>query len=195
MAEFAAFEVAAALTWTRAASTVQLALAADLVRRLPEVHAALARGDIDLPRARVFSDELSALKTATAQHAAAAVLPLAPELTTGQLRARLRKLVIEADPDAAAARHRARVRERRVVWQPSEDSCATLMGLDLPAETALAASTGLTEPGNLGALCRLHHRAKHQGGWVLRQLRPGVFVWVSPLGRRYTVRPQPPLTG
>src|SRR5688572_19027862 len=51
---------------------------------------------------------------------------------------------------------------------------------------------GLTVPENLGLLCRYHHRAKHEGWWLLVQVRPGVFVWRSPLGRRYTVYPAAP---
>jgi hypothetical protein len=51
---------------------------------------------------------------------------------------------------------------------------------------------GLTVPGNLGLLCRYHHRAKHEGLWRLTQIRPGVFLWQSPLGRRYIVYPAAP---
>jgi hypothetical protein len=38
-------------------------------------------------------------------------------------------------------------------------------------------------------LCRRHHRLKTDGGFVLRQLRPGVFEWTTPTGHRYLVRP------
>jgi hypothetical protein len=287
-------------------------------------------------------------------------------LTTSALRTRLAKLVIQADPDAAVKRHQARKKQRRVELQNTEDSCAALLGLNLPADDALAASNRLTEfaralkqagdprsidqlradtflnlllgraptgishpvaggstgdspiggdatsggcscggswryrggveltgdletlaglaqrpgdlggygaviaeiarqvaaqqrrspwtftirdpatgqiftgpvrrrptaamarhirardrtcrapgcrrigiyadidhtvavehggrtvPGNLGLLCRYHHRAKHEGWWLLVQVRPGVFVWRSPLGRRYTVYPAAP---
>ena len=41
-------------------------------------------------------------------------------------------------------------------------------------------------------LCRYHHRAKHEGFWLLVQIQPGVFVWLSPLGRRYIVYPAAP---
>ncbi len=140
VAEFASYEISASLTWTRQCATNQLALAADSVRRLPGVHAAMACGDLDLAKAKVFSDLLSTLDDDVARAVAATILPCAPSLTTGQLRARLRKLIIEADPDGAAQRHARRVRERRVVLQATEESCATLMGLDLPAESALAAS-------------------------------------------------------
>ena len=72
------------------------------------------------------------------------ILPQAPGLTTGELRPRLAKLVIAADPEAAAKRRKARVRQRRVEMQPTEDSCANVLGLNLPAEDALAATNRLT---------------------------------------------------
>ncbi len=42
---------------------------------------------------------------------------------------------------------------------------------------------------NLGGLCRTHHRLKQMAGWRLRQLRPGVFEWSTPAGRRYEQAP------
>ncbi|GIH03175.1 hypothetical protein Rhe02_12420 [Rhizocola hellebori] len=144
VAEFAPFEIAAALAWTRQAAAAQLDLAMDVVRRLPDIHAAMAHGDLDLPKARVIRDGVATLDLGLARRIAATVLPVAPSLTTGQLRARLAKLVIEADPAAAAARHRARVRDRRVELQPTEDSCANVLGLNLPADAALAAVNRIT---------------------------------------------------
>ncbi|HEY9391436.1 MAG TPA: DUF222 domain-containing protein, partial [Mycobacteriales bacterium] len=49
--------------------------------------------------------------------------------------------------------------------------------------------TGPTTPGNLGALCRHHHRLKHHTTWRLTQTN-GRFHWTSPTGRRYTTHPQ-----
>ena len=46
---------------------------------------------------------------------------------------------------------------------------------------------GQTRASNLGALGRRSHRAKTHGGWQVRQPRPGVFEWTSPLGYRYRV--------
>lgn len=48
---------------------------------------------------------------------------------------------------------------------------------------------GTTSDGNLGVLCRRHHRLKTDGGFRLRQLRPGVYEWVTPAGHRYLTRP------
>jgi hypothetical protein len=48
---------------------------------------------------------------------------------------------------------------------------------------------GQTGPDNLGPLRRKSHRAKTHAGWQLHQPEPGLFTWVSPLGRRYVVTP------
>jgi hypothetical protein len=59
--EFAAFEISSAAVWTRQAAATQLDLALSIVRRVPEVYAALARGDIDLPKARVIVNGVAGL--------------------------------------------------------------------------------------------------------------------------------------
>ena len=53
------------------------------------------------------------------------------------------------------------------------------------------ADGGLSLADNLGALCRYHHRLKHDpdAGWTLTQPTRGHFVWVSPQGARHTVDP------
>jgi hypothetical protein len=45
---------------------------------------------------------------------------------------------------------------------------------------------GETTPENLQALCRRHHRLKHQGGWTVHPSETtGNTLWTSPTGRRY----------
>jgi Domain of unknown function (DUF222) len=48
---------------------------------------------------------------------------------------------------------------------------------------------GPTCPCNLAPLCRHHHRVKQAEGWTLIQPSPGVLVWLTPAGRRYTTLP------
>ncbi|HEY3293113.1 MAG TPA: DUF222 domain-containing protein [Candidatus Nanopelagicaceae bacterium] len=48
-------------------------------------------------------------------------------------------------------------------------------------------SGGTTSAGNLGALCRRHHRLKTHGGWKLESASDGSCVWTSPHGKRYPV--------
>ncbi|WP_203913650.1 DUF222 domain-containing protein, partial [Rhizocola hellebori] len=168
VAEFAGFEISCALVWTQRAADTQLELAEAIVRRLPAVNAALATGDIDLPKARVIADAVTTLNLTLARTIVAQILPLAPGLTTGELRNRLAKLVITADPEAAAIRRLARIRQRRVELQPTQDGSATLLGLNLPAEDALAASNRLT------ALARELKRAGDPRS--LDQLRADTFL-------------------
>lgn len=68
------------------------------------------------------------------------VVPDASRLTTGQLRARVNKLCVEADPQAMARRYRVGVEQRRVVLQANPDTTANLCGFDLPADLAAAAA-------------------------------------------------------
>jgi hypothetical protein len=55
------------------------------------------------------------------------------------------------------------------------------------------ADGGPTSRDNLGALCRHHHRLKHEGRWRLRQTGDGTFVWLSPLEQTYITPPEPPM--
>lgn len=48
---------------------------------------------------------------------------------------------------------------------------------------------GLTTEGNLHALCRSHHRMKHDGRWVVDGLPDGGLRWRSPLGSEATTYP------
>src|SRR5690606_30433468 len=58
---WAEIEIAAKLHWTAGKAGYELRHAHHL-RRLPAVHAALADGVIDLPRARIFVDALTCLE-------------------------------------------------------------------------------------------------------------------------------------
>jgi hypothetical protein len=95
-------EVAVALTLTRrsAARLLDLALSLD---RLPLTRAALAAGLIDERRAEVIAEELAGLDD---EHAAAVeklIIGKAPGLTSGQLRALVRRAVSSADPRPPAS--------------------------------------------------------------------------------------------
>ena len=50
---------------------------------------------------------------------------------------------------------------------------------------------GRTCECNLHPLCRQHHQTKQASGWRLDQPEPGVLVWTTPSGRRYTTTPEP----
>jgi hypothetical protein len=54
-----------------------------------------------------------------------------------------------------------------------------------PASGAL----GATAAHNLGVLCRRHHQLKTDGGFRLRQLLPGFYLWITPGNHAYLTRP------
>ncbi|MDJ0924478.1 MAG: DUF222 domain-containing protein [Acidimicrobiia bacterium] len=130
--EAAVSEVAAALRITRRAADVEMSLALELQRRLPQVWDALLEGKVDVRRARVLVDDTLHLSFAHAQELVAGVLADAAQLTTGQLRARLRKLGIQADPDDAKKRYEGSLQDRRLVAEVNDTGTANLLGMDLP---------------------------------------------------------------
>lgn len=52
-----------------------------------------------------------------------------------------------------------------------------------------AAEGGTTDPANVYALCRRHHRLKTRGIWTIKLEPDGTAVWTSRTGRRYVVPP------
>jgi hypothetical protein len=50
---------------------------------------------------------------------------------------------------------------------------------------------GATDPANLQALCRRHHRAKHRTEWTPSRGRDGSTTWTSPTGHAYRTKPPP----
>lgn len=143
--EIAAAEIRAALTLTRRSAGYHVGLAWELIRRLPQVGAALRSGSIDLAKAQVILGETVHLPEEFARRVADAALERAREQTTGQLGARIRKLVILIDPDAAKSRYEKAVEDRRVTGGANDDGTANLYGLQLPAHRANAAMRRINE--------------------------------------------------
>ncbi|MGE5830382.1 MAG: DUF222 domain-containing protein, partial [Micromonosporaceae bacterium] len=137
--EYAEVELAYALTWTDRAAASLVDLADGCLRRLPAVHAALAAGRIDLPKAKVICHELELLDQAEARAVLERLLPEVDQLTTGQIRHRLRRLVLTVDPDAVRRRHRKALESRCVDYDTYSNGTAALSGIYLPAEKAAAA--------------------------------------------------------
>ncbi|WP_173075452.1 HNH endonuclease signature motif containing protein [Phytohabitans rumicis] len=137
--EFASDEIRMALCLTRRPADRMLSLALDLVNRLPAVHEALSRGQLDLARARVFAAETAVLDEPTARQVAGEELDWATNRTTGQIGARLRRKVISVDPDAARRRQERSVARRSVHSGLDEHGTARLAGYRLPADRAAEA--------------------------------------------------------
>lgn len=139
---FLSEEVAARLSVTRPVAEAKVGLALHL-DRVPVVADALARGDVDVRRATVLTDELARLSDAAAAEVAEAVLPAARECTAPQLRQRLRRMELLRDPDGARTRHARACADRRVELAPASDAMAWLSAY-LPADDAAAIHTSLT---------------------------------------------------
>jgi hypothetical protein len=187
-------DVAFALKLPRMVAARQVALGRDLVRRLPDVHAALAEGQIDLARARVFAEQLAPVTDdGLARQIAAKLLPPAADWTASQLRARLQRAILAADADAATQRYERSVRERRVSLQADPDTTATLSAMFLPPQRAAAAfervdavARGIKQAGDARTLDQL--RAD-----VLLDLLQGVEPQAAPIGRQGVVELLVPL--
>jgi len=138
-AEDAAAEIAVALHLTRRAADRDLHTALGLRRRLPQVLDALASGTLDRRRAGVILRDTDHLPIAEARQVTHQIVDKAAGWTTGQLRARLRRLCMQVDSDAAADRYRQALTRRRVVLRGTEEGTAHLGGFDLPPGRAAEA--------------------------------------------------------
>jgi hypothetical protein len=156
-AEFAADEIRAALAWTRTAADRELGFAETLTTVLPRVFAALECGQICRSKAWVFADLLAGLSAEHRDAACARLLPVAGRLTTGELAARLKRLVIALDPGWAARRYATAVRGRNVIGYLAEDGSATITGTQLPADHAATACA------HVEGLAKAAKRAGHPG--------------------------------
>jgi hypothetical protein len=78
-------------------------------------------GELDWPKVRLCADAVRDLHPDVQRRVLLAVLDYARTHTTGQLRAKLARLVIQADPDAARKRYRRGVAGRRVELGREDD--------------------------------------------------------------------------
>jgi hypothetical protein len=98
-----------------------------------------------------------------------AIADSAPSLTTGELRARLRTLCIETDPDEAKRRYESATANRRVVIEATDVGTANLYALDIPAGEAVAIGSRIH-----AAALSLHGTAGENR--TMDQLRADVLV-------------------
>ncbi|HKE67580.1 MAG TPA: hypothetical protein VKB59_23515, partial [Micromonosporaceae bacterium] len=184
---FDADQVAVTLAWTRTTARYQVEFGRYLQRVVKPVWAAMCAGDVDVARARVFHDVLCAVDDGVAFTIALDHVDRAPGWTTGQLRDRLRRAVLRADPQGAAARTARTVGQRRVELLADRESTAGLLAWCLPAGRAVAAFE------RVDAIARARHSS--QDPRTLDQLRAdtlldlleGVGVGGSPVHRRGVV--------
>jgi len=162
-----AAELAAALVLTGRSADALLGLARD-VARLPAVRKALLAGRIDRARAVVFAAELAGLGDIAAAAVAMGFAGIAGSMTTGQLRAALKAMVVWLDPAAARRRMEQGQGRARVEAWPEGSGNAGLAGRELPAADAVAADKRIT------AIARALKDAGAPG--TLDHLRAAVFV-------------------
>jgi hypothetical protein len=99
---------------------------------LPATWAALADGVLDEPRAKVLADVLAHTTPAIARGIESRLLPEAPGLSTGRLRARALTLLLELDTDAVDARCKDARRQADVRSHPSHLEGMSTLAADLP---------------------------------------------------------------
>lgn len=124
--EYADCEIAPALTLTRRSARNQLADAVSMIDRLRPAWERFAAGDIGLQKMKEFVRQLGHLDTGVVEAALDHTLDAAAGLTTGQLRARLSRIVMELDPDGSASAMDEGLAERRVTTYPNPDFTGNL---------------------------------------------------------------------
>src|SRR6266496_2492291 len=173
----AAAEVSLELTMSQFAASWWSDLAVDLAWRLAATWAALAAGVIDLHRARLIAEATRMLSDAAARTVEEKVLPAAGGMTTGALRAALRRAVITADPHGAEERRKETERQAKVSLYPDEENTVTLAGQRLPVIHATAAMA------RIRAMARAMKASGAGGGLDLlcAQVYLGLLLGTQPL--------------
>ncbi|MGH3389698.1 MAG: DUF222 domain-containing protein [Actinomadura sp.] len=132
-------EISAALTLSATAASIRLGMAISLEKTLPATRRALVEGRIDVAKARVICDGTVGVSEELAGKVERLVLPEAPGLTARQLAARVRKAVVEADPEAFAERRTAAEKGRHLARYDNPDGTGEVAVRDVPADAADAA--------------------------------------------------------
>ncbi|MBC6463795.1 DUF222 domain-containing protein, partial [Actinomadura sp. HBU206391] len=132
-------EISAALTLSGTAAAIRLGMATMLEGPLLETGRALVEGRVDTKKARAICAGVLGVGHDIAREVEALVLPDALRLTAGQLAARVRNAIKDADPDAYERRRKTAEKGRRVEKYDNPDGTADLAARDLPAEDADAA--------------------------------------------------------
>jgi hypothetical protein len=182
--KFAAAETGAALTLTRRAADREMGYAIDIVKRYPVLLNALETGTVDMAKVRTMIRGVGHVDDAVANKALDLILPDAPRLTTGEIAARLRKLVIEADPDEAKKAYDEGVAQAQV-WSTLEpDGTGTMIATGMEAHDLAAANR------NINGIAR---RRKNAGdSRPIDKIRSDVFAQllaggVAPLNKKAQV--------
>ncbi|MGQ0464385.1 MAG: DUF222 domain-containing protein [Sporichthyaceae bacterium] len=157
--EHAVDEIRAGLSLSATGANRLLSAAWDAVRRLPELHAAMATGGLDHQRATVFAEWTVELSDEHAHAVVAELLPRAvldadEQLPVHLLIKEITTIAMALDPTWAERRFKESLRRRRVVGRANPDGTADVSGQNLEPHRAAAMCGRLTE---------LARAAKHDG--------------------------------
>jgi hypothetical protein len=174
-AHYAADEIGPALRLATGTAQAQLDRAAALDAHLAPTRALWEQGALDERRVAVIVDGTRHLSAEVAAGVQTRVLPAAPGQTAAQLRAAVRRAVIDADPAGAEDRHRAAHADRGVQLYPEPDGMATLSATMSAPEavgcferlTRLARGLGADDPRSMDA-----RRADLLAGLILGRIVP-----------------------
>lgn len=142
--QMAAAELSMALVLTRSTATARVDFAVSVTGRLPGSVAALAAGEIDVPKLKAIERATMLLDGEVAARVEARVLPKAGSVRLPAVKEALERAVIAVDPGAAQRRGEAAVRDRRVQLWPGDDGMAEWRAV-LGAERAIAGYQALDE--------------------------------------------------
>jgi len=139
--EDAAADLAAQLHVTASVAAGLVHLARDLVVKLPLTRAALRDGIMDVDKARAISMTCLILSPEEARRAERILFGRGDveEMTSGMIRDRIARAVIEVNPEAARKRREAAQRHKRVEMFPELSGNTCISGRELPPELALVA--------------------------------------------------------
>src|SRR5688500_7102534 len=162
-----------------------------LTERLPVVWAALADGELDWPRARVFIDVLATTAEGVAEAVSATVLPGAVGLSLGRLRAALIRAVLAVDETFAKERRKRAEQRAEVRVYPTADGMSELLS-EMPSPVAAACWSTIDElawmrkndgdPRPIGQLRALTHAELILRPWdTSRPAVTAVLTVVAPL--------------
>jgi hypothetical protein len=156
------------MNWTDRKAAGELCFAEWVVPDLPQVHAGLLAGRLDRDKAWVFADHLNDLSAPLQTSIWTALVGPAAGWTAGKLANRLRRMILETDPDWAARRYRKAIHQRGVTAYLDQDGTMTISGQGLAPDEAAAAIARIDE---LAAGIR---RAGHPS--LLPQIRADLYV-------------------
>ncbi|GAA4566222.1 HNH endonuclease signature motif containing protein [Planotetraspora kaengkrachanensis] len=174
--KYSADEIRAALTLTRRAAEREYAFAHALAARLPAVRDALNAGQIDKPRALVFCDWLEDVPADLARAVADHLLPAAGRHTTSELKDKIKRLLLAADPSWARRRYERALQRRRVEGTLLPDGTAGITGHQLPLDQAAAAITRVDAIAQQAKRAGLHIPIDHIRTDIFLGLLDGTFT-------------------